>query len=132
MTSLIESDLSEPYSIYTYRYFTVNWPELSYVAVKDSEIIGCIISKYDLDRQRGYIAMLAVDKNHRKQGIGKSLVVRVLEELKSKGAKEVVLETEVGNTSGRGLYEGMGFIRDKRLKKYYLKGQDAFRLKLVY
>lgn len=29
--SLITKDLSEPYSIYTYRYFIHNWPELSFL-----------------------------------------------------------------------------------------------------
>lgn len=28
---LIEKDLSEPYSIYTYRYFLHNWPQLCYL-----------------------------------------------------------------------------------------------------
>jgi peptide alpha-N-acetyltransferase len=28
---LIEADLSEPYSIYTYRYFLHAWPHLSYL-----------------------------------------------------------------------------------------------------
>lgn len=31
--SLIEKDLSEPYSIYTYRYFINNWPELCYMVI---------------------------------------------------------------------------------------------------
>lgn len=29
--SLIENDLSEPYSIYTYRYFINNWPNLCFM-----------------------------------------------------------------------------------------------------
>jgi ribosomal protein S18 acetylase RimI-like enzyme len=28
------------------------------------------------------------------------------------------------------LYEQLGFVRDKRLYRYYLNGVDAFRLKL--
>ncbi|KAF9311126.1 hypothetical protein BGZ91_006898 [Linnemannia elongata] len=31
MMSLIENDLSEPYSIYTYRYFLHQWPKLSFL-----------------------------------------------------------------------------------------------------
>ena len=31
MMRLIEKDLSEPYSIYTYRHFLNNWPQLSYL-----------------------------------------------------------------------------------------------------
>ena len=29
---LIARDLSEPYSVYTYRYFLHNWPHLSFIA----------------------------------------------------------------------------------------------------
>ena len=37
LTALITKDLSEPYSIYTYRYFLHNWPQLSF-------LVSCIIS----------------------------------------------------------------------------------------
>lgn len=45
-------------------------------------------------------------------------------------ADEVVLETEVTNTAALMLYERLGFLRDKRLFRYYLNGVDALRLKL--
>ena len=31
---LIKEDLSEPYSIYTYRYFIYNWPNLCWMVIK--------------------------------------------------------------------------------------------------
>lgn len=31
MIKMIESELSEPYSIFTYRYFLQNWPKLCYL-----------------------------------------------------------------------------------------------------
>lgn len=43
---------------------------------------------------------------------------------------EVVLETEITNKSALKLYENLGFVRDKRLFRYYLNGVDALRLKL--
>lgn len=80
---------------------------------------------------RGYIAMLAVDPAYRKQGIATRLVELSCTGIKDMGGEEVVLETEVANAGSLGLYKGMGFIRDKRLAKYYLCGSDAFRLKLL-
>jgi N-alpha-acetyltransferase 30 len=32
--NLITKDLSEPYSIYTYRYFIHNWPDLCFLVNK--------------------------------------------------------------------------------------------------
>ncbi|PSS22620.1 hypothetical protein PHLCEN_2v3047 [Hermanssonia centrifuga] len=47
------------------------------------------------------------------------------------GAVEIVLETEFDNSAALSLYESMGFIREKRLFRFYLNGKDAFRLVLV-
>lgn len=47
------------------------------------------------------------------------------------GCEEVVLEAEESNLAALRLYEGLGFLRDKRLRRYYLNGSDAFRLKLL-
>lgn len=43
---------------------------------------------------------------------------------------QIVLETEATNASALRLYEALGFVRDKRLARYYLNGNDAYRLKL--
>lgn len=43
---------------------------------------------------------------------------------------QVVLETEITNKAALKLYEKLGFVRDKRLFRYYLNGVDALRLKL--
>ncbi len=43
---------------------------------------------------------------------------------------KVVLETEITNKPALRLYENLGFVRDKRLFRYYLNGVDALRLKL--
>ncbi len=47
------------------------------------------------------------------------------------GGEEVVLETEITNKGALVLYENLGFLRDKRLRRYYLNGQDAYRLKMI-
>ena len=44
---------------------------------------------------------------------------------------QVVLETEYDNSAALSLYESLGFIREKRLYRFYLNGKDAFRLVLV-
>ncbi|KXN74724.1 putative acyltransfersase [Conidiobolus coronatus NRRL 28638] len=129
---LIHKDLSEPYSIYTYRYFLHNWPNLCFLAKIGEEFVGVIVCKLDRHKLklRGYIAMLAVDKTYRNLSIGSSLVRRSISAMMELGADEIVLETELTNVGALNLYEKLGFIRDKRLHRYYLNGMDAFRLKL--
>lgn len=79
---LIQKDLSEPYSIYTYRYFIHNWPKLCFLATHEGKYIGAIVCKLDMHRnvvKRGYIAMLAVDEKYRKRKIGSRLVRKAIQ-----------------------------------------------------
>jgi len=133
---LITKDLSEPYSIYTYRYFIHNWPKLCFLAMDEDKCVGAIVCKLDIHKKmanRGYIAMLAVDNNYRRRKIGSTLVRKAIRAMildEASSCDEVVLETEITNTSALRLYENLGFVRDKRLFRYYLNGVDALRLKL--
>ncbi len=105
---LVSKDLSEPYSIFTYRYFVHNWPEqciCGYVDVPKvdgsgtiREMIATIVSKADeveYGIKQGYIAMLAVDKRYRNRGIGSFLVQKGIEAMVKAGCFEIMLETEV-------------------------------------
>lgn len=74
--------------------------------------------------------MLATATSYRNTGIARTLVLRSLDLLKNLEADEIVLETEEGNTAAMALYEGLGFVRSKKLFRYYLNGSCAFRLVL--
>lgn len=108
---LVSKDLSEPYSVFTYRYFLHNWPKLCICAyavpkaanstVEVRTIIATIVCKLEGQEnkqnvvQSGYIAMLAVDKSYRKRGIGLKLATLGIDKMISYGCLEVVLEAEV-------------------------------------
>ncbi|KAF2102225.1 acyl-CoA N-acyltransferase [Rhizodiscina lignyota] len=134
--AMISKDLSEPYSIYVYRYFLNQWPQLCFMALDEKPphpIRAVIVSKLEHHRSgtyRGYIAMLATSSTHRRRGIGSHLVSLVISAMQARGADEVVLETETSNSASLKLYERLGFLRSKRLHRYYLNGSTAFRLLL--
>lgn len=136
IVELIEKDLSEPYSVFTYRYFINNWPDLCFLTMQGEKCVGAIVCKLDVHRcrntHRGYIAMLAVDKELRGKKIGSKLVRLCLDRMRDLGADECVLETEVTNDGALALYRSMGFVKEKRLHKYYLNGNDAYRLKFLF
>lgn len=97
---------------------------------------------------RGYIAMLAVRKEHRGRGIASKLVRMAMDGMIAKDADEVgalfclrlrepatdlekiALETEIDNIPSLKLYERLGFLRTKRLHRYYLNGNSAYRMVL--
>eukprot|EP00955_Chlamydomonas_euryale_P007204 76297-Chlamydomonas_euryale.AAC.3 len=65
------------------------------------------------------------------QCAGSELVKMAIEAMMRDGCDEVALEAEVVNTGALRLYQNLGFVRDKRLHRYYLNGTDAYRLKLL-
>ena len=100
MMQLIDNELSEPYSIFTYRqvlagclpthkcrlaaagllgdtvsfarYFLHNWPSLCFLAFDRGHCFGTVICKLDDHNGmlRGYIAMLVVEQAYRGCGAG--------------------------------------------------------------
>ncbi|KAJ0115878.1 n-terminal acetyltransferase c complex catalytic subunit mak3 [Diaporthe amygdali] len=137
--ALISKDLSEPYSIYVYRYFLYQWGHLCFMALNpvDSSLIGVIVCKLETHSshspptRRGYIAMLAVSSNFRGQGVATALVKKAIDAMAERNADEVVLETEETNIPAMRLYERLGFLRSKKLHRYYLNGNSAYRLVLL-
>lgn len=80
IVNMISVELSEPYPIYTYRYFLQKWPDLAFLAFYEDKCLGCVVSKLEMHhkpysryppKKRGYIAMLAVDPQYRRLGLGK-------------------------------------------------------------
>jgi peptide alpha-N-acetyltransferase len=113
---------------------------------KDSpeEPIGCVLAKVDLEEvtdkngkrlivQTGYIGMLAVNKTHRRLGIGTCLIQKILKRMQIMGCTSVTLETELSNKSAQKLYQhSFGFMREELLVRYYLNWGDAYRLRLWF
>lgn len=97
MRSLISQELSEPYSIYVYRYFLYQWGELCYLAMDKSrpendQMVGVVVSKLEPHRGgplRGYIAMLAVREEYRGKGIATRLVRMSIDAMIEREADEV-------------------------------------------
>ncbi|CAH2351906.1 N-alpha-acetyltransferase 30 [[Candida] railenensis] len=134
ISALISSHLSEPYSIYVYWFFLNTWPEycITVRLENDPKLVGVIISKVEKHRDvrlRGYIGMLVIDPVHRGKGLASKLVEMTIERMiQIDNVDEISLETEVINKGALKLYESLGFMRTKRLYRYYLNTHDAFRL----
>lgn len=115
---------------------TIPRPTLQAVDPLTSHLLGVIICKlephaaHSPPTHRGYIAMLATSSSHRNRGIATKLVCMAIDAMKARDADEIVLETEVENVGARRLYEKLGFLRSKKLWRYYLNGGTAVRLVL--
>ncbi len=75
--------------------------------------------------------MLAVAAPFRGHGVATALVKRAIDAMSQRHADEIVLETEETNIPAMRLYERLGFLRSKKLHRYYLNGNSAYRLVLL-
>lgn len=75
--------------------------------------------------------MLAVASPYRGRGVATALVKMAIDAMAVRKADEIVLETEEDNLSAMRLYERLGFLRSKKLHRYYLNGNSAYRLVLL-
>ena len=133
--------LSEPYPIYTYMYFLDLFPDctiLCYDKNKKDEnneyyVAGAVVGNINRkpNKVQGYIAMLAVEEEYRKKGLGRKMVELLMNTFKkSYRVNEMSIETEVDNYAALGLYESFGFVRTKMYINYYFNSNNAYKLKL--
>ena len=85
------------------------------VAVDEEKVVGYIAFEKILDE--GSIVELAVDPEHRRQGMGRRLVELMLSSCT--GVKTICLEVRVSNTAARSLYEAFDFEEITIRKNYY-------------
>ncbi|KAA6386725.1 MAG: putative acyl-CoA N-acyltransferase [Streblomastix strix] len=134
LMELMDASLSEPYSIFTYRWFLQENPELTILARVNGVLVGAVMCRVKERQGReasGNIGMVAVKEQFRKQGIGRELVIRAISMMSAEGIREIFLETEEKNEAALHLYEALGFFRHKYLVRYYSTGENAYRLKLI-
>ena len=83
-------------------------PNTSFVAIENDELQGIILGGHD--GRRGYIYHMSVAENHRKKGIGSSLVKECLESFKNEKISKVALLVFKYNETGNAFWEKQGFI----------------------
>lgn len=87
------------------------------VALSDDKVVGYVGSQSVL----GWADMmnLAVHPEHRGQGIGEQLVLRLIDHLKAQKVTCLTLEVRLSNWPARALYEKLGFLVVGRRPNYY-------------
>lgn len=100
---------------------------IALVRESGDELSGCIFGVNVAGDAE--ILNLAVKPTHRRRGIGRELVQRVLEHWKGEAVRRVFLEVRESNAAAIKLYRGCGFRHASRRKKYYsVPEEDALVL----
>jgi ribosomal-protein-alanine N-acetyltransferase len=74
------------------------------------------------------IQTIAVLAEHRRSGVGATLMTELLSEAVRRGVTEVFLEVRSDNPPAQAMYESFGFERLGLRRKYYDDGTDAITM----
>lgn len=129
VADLESRSFSTPWSEKSIREELKNEWALWYVALEDEKFLGYIGIQYGLDG--GDIMTIATEPDYRGRGIGKALILHVLEIFKEKDLQYLTLEVRPSNFSALKLYENLGFSQVGKRKNYYRNPtEDALLLTL--
>jgi ribosomal-protein-alanine N-acetyltransferase len=98
-------------------------PDCSYFVVREgSNVIG--YSGCWLILEELHITIMAVHPEQRRKKIGQRLLIKLLQEGNSNGAKWATLEVKASNIEAQRLYEKFGFTVKGRRKQYYQQDRE--------
>ncbi len=95
-----------------------NDPDGIFVMIDDGQIIGWISSLIDHETKIGHVPHMAVRKHEQGKGIGRQLIMHVMNLFRKNGMSHVQIETLVQNEAANALYQSIGF-QDIANKIYY-------------
>jgi len=106
------------------------YPDGFKVATFGSEVVGYVIGRVETENSRkvGHLMNLAVDVKYRRIGVGSSLLERVEDHFRRRGAESVWLEVREGNESAMEFYRVNGYERGGYEEGYYSDGDDAVKM----
>jgi len=119
---------SLPWSERSYRFeLTENknsrpWVAEAVDAGGAHQVVGMVVTWVILDE--AHIATIATHPAFRRRGIGRRLLVRVLEDAAEHGAQKVFLEVRRNNLAAQKLYEQFGFRVTGVRPRYYVDTQE--------
>lgn len=91
-------------------------PGCSVVAEENGRIVGGILCGHD--GRRGCLYHVCVDKDYRKQGIGKAMVVFAMQALREEGINKVCLIAFTKNDIGNAFWKEIGWTKREDLNYY--------------
>ena len=96
------------------------------VARQENQVTGYLCAWLVADEVQ--ILRIAVHPTHRRQGVGRSLLLATLAEARQEGARFASLEVRKSNLSALAFYDEFGFHQVATRRRYYENGEDALLL----
>jgi ribosomal protein S18 acetylase RimI-like enzyme len=86
-------------------------PHLCFVAEADGEVVGFALGapSYEILENTGHLEWVAVDTEHRRDGLATQLIEAVVDALRAPGRQDVVADVSSANEASRTLFARAGF-----------------------
>lgn len=130
VAELDKNSLFESWSEKIYEESLKNKSYNILVAKLGNKTVGFISMYCAVDE--GYICNIAVEKSHRKQGIGTSLISEIITYSQNKNLKFLTLEVRESNIEAIKFYEKLGFEKFGIRKNFYLNPNENAIIMTLY
>lgn len=89
-----------------------------WVAKKENAIVGYLVCQV-VEEKEAELHNIAVAREYQRQGIGKTLLQKLIGDLKQKNVSEIFLMVRASNLPAQKLYESFGFKKISVRQRYY-------------
>lgn len=127
--------LPENYTNLFFMNLHKRFPATFIVAEENGKVVGYIMCRVETGlsnfgllgiARKAHVISIAVLPTHQRRGIGHALVQEAMRNMPLYKARECYLEVRASNTPAIGLYKKMGFDILRRIRGYYIDGENAY------
>lgn len=127
--------LPENYTTFFFMKLHERFPATFIVAEENGEVVGYVMCRIERGltnfgllgiARKAHVISIAVLPTHQRQGIGHALMQESMRNMSLYKARECYLEVRASNTPAVSLYKKMGFDVIRRIRGYYIDGEDAY------
>ncbi|MCI5649931.1 MAG: ribosomal protein S18-alanine N-acetyltransferase [Fusicatenibacter sp.] len=119
-----EENFSVPWTANGFFTFLIREDALFLVAEEEGEILGYLGIIISIDE--GEITNICVAEKARRRGIGRALLVELIQRMEAQGVSIIHLDVRQSNLPAITLYQSLGFEQDGLRRQYYdLPKEDA-------
>ena len=102
-------------------------PDINVAVIHDAaSVAGFGLMHYE--QELAHLLLLAVSPQHRRRGLGATLLAWLETSARTAGIGEVRVEVRIGNIDAQRFYARLGYRAMARLKGYYQGREDALRM----
>lgn len=128
IAGIVADALHEQYDSSLYASLSDAWPDGFLVAPDPvGNPIGFLLGVCQIEGE-GRVLMFAVDRSHRRSGVGSALMEEFLRRARSRGLKRATLEVRVGNATAIRFYARYAYSVVDLLRGYYSDGENGYQM----